>query len=70
MVNNDRSTLPGLVRVSFGCYNTFEEIDWLVEMVQRVVAGDYAGDCVVDRRSGSYFPRSLDALALRQSFSV
>jgi selenocysteine lyase/cysteine desulfurase len=70
VLDGDRSTLPGLVRVSFGCYNTFEEVDWLVEMLQRVVDGDYMGDYVVDRQSGSYFPRNFDALAFRQGFAL
>jgi selenocysteine lyase/cysteine desulfurase len=70
VLSGDRSMLPGLVRVSFGCYNTLEEIDWLVEMVQRVVDGDYEGDYVVDKQSGSYSPRNFDAPALEESFRL
>jgi selenocysteine lyase/cysteine desulfurase len=68
VLEGDRSTLPGLVRVSFGCYNTAEEVDWLVEMLQRVVEGRYEGDYVVDRSTGSYFPRGFDALAMERRF--
>jgi selenocysteine lyase/cysteine desulfurase len=70
VLDGDRSALPGLVRISFGCYNTLEEIDWLVEMVQRVVDGDYQGDYVVNKQTGSYAPRHFDVLALEQSFEL
>ncbi len=67
---HDRSTLPGLVRASFGCYNTFEDVDRLVEMLERVIAGDYRGDYAVDRASGSYFPRGFEPESVGNEFAV
>lgn len=70
VLNHDRSTLPGLVRVSFGCYNTPEEIDHLIEMLERVATGDWQGEYVVDRGSGSYFPRGFEMPMVKESFAL
>jgi cysteine desulfurase/selenocysteine lyase len=52
----DRSDMPGLVRVSFGLYNTMEEVDILVEALPRIVKGEYKGNYYQDKASGEYFP--------------
>jgi cysteine desulfurase / selenocysteine lyase len=52
-----RSTLPGLVRISFGCYNTVAEIDHLAEVLARIAAGDCQAEYEQDARSGAYWPR-------------
>jgi cysteine desulfurase/selenocysteine lyase len=70
VLDHDRRDIPGLVRASFGCYNTMEEIDHLVTMLQRISAGEYEGDYVVDRRSGSYFPKGYDPARLDGYFTV
>jgi len=70
VIAHDRSQLPGLVRVSLGCYNTTDEIDHLVEMLERVVRGDYRGDYVVDRATGDYLPRGYDPAILDRYFSL
>lgn len=69
VLGGDRSRLPGLVRVSFGCYNTVEEIDWLMEMLQRVIDGDYQGRYQVDRASGEYFPAGFDSSIVEACFT-
>ena len=51
----------GLVRISFGCYNTLEEMDHLVSMVARITAGDIEGDYEQDQISGYYWPRGFEA---------
>ena len=70
VLNHDRSTLPGLVRASFGCYNTLEEIDELVSMLERIIAGDYQGDYVVHKATGDYLPRGFDPAMLNEYFAV
>ncbi len=55
----DRSTLPGAIRVSFGLYNTQEEIDELIEMIKKIATGDYHPFYVVDRESGAYVPKGF-----------
>lgn len=56
ILNNDRREMPGMVRVSFGIYNTREEIDVLVEALSRIAAGNYAGKYLQDKVSGEYKP--------------
>jgi cysteine desulfurase / selenocysteine lyase len=48
-----RVHLPGLVRASFGCYNTEAEIDWFAEMLDRIARGQYQGTYVQDPISGA-----------------
>lgn len=55
-----RVGLPGLVRISFGCYNTIEEVDHLVEVLARIAAGDIQGDYEQDPVSGAYRLRGYE----------
>ena len=70
MLDGNRTAMPGLVRVSFGCYNTHEDIDHLLSMLKRICAGDYTGDYVVDPSSGTYLPRQFDMNLIHQAFSI
>ncbi len=56
MLADDRSDMPGLIRASFGLYNTIEEVDILVEALTRIARGDYQGQYTQDRASGEYTP--------------
>jgi len=60
----DRSDLPGFVRMSFGCYNNCEDVDRLVEMLGRVIRGEYQGDYTENNRTGSFTPHGFDEMAL------
>jgi selenocysteine lyase/cysteine desulfurase len=55
-----RVGLPGLVRISFGCYNTLEEVDHAAEVLARIAAGDVQGDYEQDPGSGAYWPQSYE----------
>ncbi|MEI6308714.1 MAG: aminotransferase class V-fold PLP-dependent enzyme [bacterium] len=68
-LHHDRSTLPGLVRASFGCFSNEEDVDRLVEMLERIEAGDYRGDYRCQTSSGSYFPVGVDLAAWLSSGS-
>jgi selenocysteine lyase/cysteine desulfurase len=70
VLNHDRSQLPGLVRASFGCYNTVEEVDTLIEMLERILRGDYRDDYVIDKASGQYAPRGFDPAVLSRFFTL
>jgi selenocysteine lyase/cysteine desulfurase len=59
MLAGDKSQMPGMVRISFGCYNNTSDVDRLMEMLQRVARGDYYGDYVLDRATGEYRPRDF-----------
>jgi selenocysteine lyase/cysteine desulfurase len=54
-----RAHLPGLVRISFGCYNTREEVDWLAQALSNVAAGEIAGDYEQDRATGTFHERTF-----------
>ncbi len=56
VLGGDKTEMPGMVRASFGCYNNFEDVDRLVEMLQSIAAGDYRGTYEVDVPSGEYHP--------------
>ncbi len=70
VLQHDRSNLPGLVRVSFGCYNNTAEIDHLLWMLKRIVRGDYRGDYVLDKAHGSYYPRDFKFSDVEHLFTV
>lgn len=56
MVSGDRSEMPGMIRASFGLYNTVEDVDALVEAVRCVADGQYKGKYRQDIASGEYIP--------------
>ena len=56
MLLGNKSNMPGMVRMSFGCYNNKDDVDRLVEMVERVAKGDYRQDYLLNPASGEYFP--------------
>lgn len=58
MLEGDKSEMPGLIRLSFGLYNTRQEIDVLVDALQRISIGDYTGKYVQDKSTGEYTPLS------------
>jgi selenocysteine lyase/cysteine desulfurase len=57
ILEGTRVGLPGLVRISFGCYNTLAEVDHAVEILARITAGDLDGEYEQDPLSGAYWPR-------------
>lgn len=60
ILQGDKSHMPGMVRMSFGCYNDKSDVDRLVEMVDRVARGAYEGDYELLSASGEYLPRGYE----------
>jgi selenocysteine lyase/cysteine desulfurase len=56
LLGGDKSSMPGMIRMSFGCYNNIDDIDRLLEMLERIAAGNYQGDYQLDISSGEYLP--------------
>jgi selenocysteine lyase/cysteine desulfurase len=50
----NKSSMPGMVRASLGCYNNEEDIDRLAEMLHRVAKREYAGTYLQSRSSGAF----------------
>jgi selenocysteine lyase/cysteine desulfurase len=55
-----KARTPGLVRASLGCYNDRSEIDWFIEVLQRVVRRQYEGDYVQDPITGEFWPSGYE----------
>ncbi len=64
----DRSKIPGTFRISFGLYNTKEEIDRFCEVLSKIIKGDYKGKYVVDKERGEYYPEGFE-LAFSEFFT-
>ncbi len=60
IIRGDRRNIPGLVRVSFGLYNTLEDIDRLVDALRAVAAGQYQGKYHQNITSGEFVPDGWD----------
>ena len=56
IVSGDRREVPGLVRISFGLYNTRADIDAFIEAINCIAAGKYRGIYHQDTASGQYLP--------------
>jgi hypothetical protein len=53
----DRSDMPGLVRISFGLYNDFSEVDALVEALTCIHRKEWKGTYIQDTATGEYLPQ-------------
>lgn len=56
LMAGDKSGKPGMVRISFGAYNSFEDVDALVEMLRRITRNEYQGKYQPVRESDEYAP--------------
>ena len=55
-----KAYLPGLIRASFGCYNSVAEVDYFADVLERIVRGEYTGQYVQDPASGAFWPEGYD----------
>jgi cysteine desulfurase/selenocysteine lyase len=58
IMSGDKSEMPGLIRISFGLYNTMEDVDYLVEALKHISEGDYRGNYIQDQATGEYAPQA------------
>lgn len=54
---DDRRAVPGMVRISFGLYNSFADVDALVLALESIRRGAYQGQYEQDLPSGAFLPR-------------
>jgi cysteine desulfurase/selenocysteine lyase len=54
LMNDQHDDIPGMVRVSFGMYNTKEEIDTLADGLDQISNGAYEGRYEQDIKTGEY----------------
>jgi cysteine desulfurase / selenocysteine lyase len=57
MISGNKADMPGLIRASFGIYNTQEDVDELIEALTCITEGKYGGEYIQDRASGEYMPK-------------
>lgn len=55
-----RLNLPGALRVSFGIYNTFEEVDYLVEAIKNIIANKVKGEYICNEDNGIFVPEGYN----------
>ena len=51
---NDRHDMPGMIRISFGMYNTAEEVDTVVQALSNIARGKFYGRYEQDSKSGEF----------------
>ncbi len=56
ILGGDRSNMPGMIRISFGCYTNTDDIDRLVFMLDQIARKDYRGKYQLMRHTGEYLP--------------
>ncbi len=56
MMDGDKSEMPGLIRLSFGLYNTRQEVDILLDALQHISSGNFNGKYTQEKASGEYTP--------------
>jgi len=55
----DRSRIPGAIRMSFGLYNTKEEIDQFCKVLSMIITKTYKGKYLIDKERGEYYPEGF-----------
>lgn len=56
MSEGNRSAVPGLVRISFGMYNSKDDIDQLAAALLQITAGQFGASYRQDGTTGDYIP--------------
>jgi selenocysteine lyase/cysteine desulfurase len=54
IVTKDRRHMPGMVRISFGLYNSVRDIDALIMALKAIAKGNYLGKYQQDQATGEY----------------
>jgi cysteine desulfurase/selenocysteine lyase len=54
-----KANLPGAVRISFGFYNTQEDVDRPVEALEKISRKEFKGRYKLDPRWGEYIPEDF-----------
>jgi cysteine desulfurase / selenocysteine lyase len=60
IVIHRKGEMPGMVRASFGMYNTPEEVDVLIQALRDIAAGQYRGEYAQNVTSGEYHAKGWD----------
>jgi len=61
ILGHDRRSVPGMIRISFGLYNTLDEVDAVVEALDCIARGKYKGLYHQEKDSGAFIPEGWQA---------
>ena len=61
ILGHDRRSVPGMIRISFGLYNTLDEVDAVAEGLDCIARGKYQGRYHQDIESGAFTPEGWQA---------
>jgi selenocysteine lyase/cysteine desulfurase len=56
MAAHDKREMPGMVRMSFGLYNTVDEVDRFAEALTQITRGEISGTYHQDTATGEFTP--------------
>ncbi|MFQ5825178.1 MAG: aminotransferase class V-fold PLP-dependent enzyme [bacterium] len=56
---NKMVDLPGMVRISFGLYNTLDEVDYVLDSIKKICEGKYHGNYLLNSQQGVYWPEGF-----------
>jgi cysteine desulfurase / selenocysteine lyase len=56
MIGGDKSEMPGLIRASFGLYNSIEDINTLLDALVQISRGHFNGKYIQNKATGEYSP--------------
>lgn len=59
-LGGDKSGMPGMVRMSFGCYSDRDDVDRLLEALDMIRNREYIGDYYQVAETGEFFPKDYD----------
>lgn len=54
-----KANLPGAIRISFGFYNTQEDVDRLIEALEKISKNEYKGKYRMDPKLGEFLPEDF-----------
>lgn len=60
MAAHDKRDMPGMVRMSFGLYNTLDEVDRFCDALERIARGEIAGEYRQNAATGEFTPSGWD----------
>jgi cysteine desulfurase / selenocysteine lyase len=56
MLSGDRSEMPGMIRASFGLYNSVDDVEVFLDALGHIVRGEYKGQYTQNIATGEYIP--------------
>lgn len=56
MLAGNKSEMPGMVRISFGLYNTKTDVDVLIDALDAISNGEFIGEYIQNQATGEYTP--------------